>query len=1107
MRSIFAVVAVGLSTIGLAMADQAPGKIRISVAVPTESLESALQAYSRETGFHIVYISEDVRSRHSGEAAGKLTVDEALTRILGGTGLTYHFLDAHTISIVPVGRAAAGASGQPRGRPAAKPGSGRAGAAPSSAAFRVARVDGGGDPEGASSAMNATARGSDHKRAETLQTVVVTGSLVSRSNFDTPNPVQVISAKEMVQSGYTDISTVLRNISVNGASTLSQSFSFAGAAGGSGVSLRGLSVGDTLVLIDGERTIPYPLLDDTERSFVDLSSIPFMAVESVQVDKNGASAVYGSDAIAGVVNVILRKQFQGFTLSGETGTSQHGDATMEHFGFIGGHGDLAVDGYNWYVSGEFRHQDDVLASHRSGLWDTLDWTPYGGTYGGFANLGVGAADNPFFPYPATTTGYLVDPATGKVANYLPGCDAQSQSINRCAAIYPGSLLQPPTTRVDMIGKFTRKLGDDWTFGLQASWFESSSREIEGYNTGTGYPSGLFGFAFGPGMPFGVNPISQLTSPNIITVPTSNPMYPTSTCPMSGTGAYASGDPSWCGNPLALVYNFPEIGPITLDTDTNTYRLLANLDGTAGGWKMHATAGAMYARMAYKESGQLEPAALQAALNSGYVVGSSSGMSLFAPVMESTPWSELDLVDVHGQHKLFDLPGGPLELAIGAQYVKKVQDQHAASTAAAGEQLESGGPIYVIGTQKDAAAFVELDGKPVEPLEIDAAGRYDRYQGVGSAFTPQVGMKFTPWQWISLRGTWGEGFRAPSAAEGGQSGVAFTAGGYTDPVLCPAAIPNGTVAGPGDFPSQCGFSLQGFIAANPHLQSVRSTNSTIGFILRPLRDMSATVDYYDVRLTNDILTGFEAGGLAGGYGTVFRGAPLILPYCPTSETNGCSNSQLVSATTPSGTILVASYPYINAGSTRTSGFDLDLKYYYDAGSLGGFTGEATWTHLLTYQLTVAGQTYELAGTHGPSGISGDTGNPRDRGTLQVSWQRGALTLAPSLNFIGHFSITDPSSGIPSCGSALGYFGRFINGVTPQNSQYCSVKYFLETNLYAAYQLSGNLQVRASITNLLNKQPPVDVQTYGGGSNYYPYDPAMEQDGAVGRFFTIGATLDF
>jgi iron complex outermembrane receptor protein len=939
-----------------------------------------------------------------------------------------------------------------------------------------------------------------------LQEVVITGSLIQRADLETPNPVQVISNKDLVQSGYTDISHVLQNISANGASTLSQSFSFAFAAGAAGVSLRGLAVGDTLVLIDGERTVPYPLLDDNQRSFVDIASIPFMAVQSVQVDKNGASAVYGSDAIAGVVNVLLRKEYQGFTMSGETGTSEHGDGTLEHFGFIGGMGNLESDGYNWYLSGEFRHEDQILASHRHGLWDTLDWTPYGGTYGGFANLGVGSAYNPFFPYPATTTGYLANPSSGSIVDYLPGCDALSQSMNRCTAIYPGSQLQPPTTRINMIGKFTKKLAGDWTLGLQASWFESSSQEIEGYNAGTaptGALSGLFAFTFGPGQPLGVNPASQLTSPNIITVPSSNPMYPTS--------CNAATDPdkcSWFGSPLALLYNFPEIGPIAILTNTNTYRLLANLDGTAAGWKIHTTAGAMYARMSYKESGQLEPAALQTALNNGYVVGSSSGINLFAPVMESTPWSELDLIDVHGQHSLFDLPGGPVEFVIGAQYYKKVQDEHAPLTAAAGTQIENGGPIFVIGTEKDAAAFTEIDARPIKQLELDAAGRYDHYQTFGGAATPQLGFKFTPWHVVTLRGTWGKGFRAPSAAEGGQSGETFGAGSYTDPILCPTASPGSGLTGPGDFPSQCGFPLTGFQNANPHLQNVKSTNWTAGIILQPIEAVSATFDYYNVKVTNDIISGFEAGGFAAGYGTLLRGAPVILPYCnPTTNPGGCTNSQLTNATTPAGTILVASYPYINAGSTHTSGFDVDLKAHYDAGRFGRLTGEVSWTHLLTYQLTVNGNTFELAGTHGPSGISGDTGNPKDRGTLDVSWAKGPLTITPSLNFVGHFSITDPSSGIPDCASALGYFGRFINGVTPQNSQYCSVKYFLETNLYAAYQMNDSFQVHGSITNLFNKQPPVDIQTYGGGSNFYPYDAAMHQDGAVGRFFTVGFTYEF
>ena len=179
----------------------------------------------------------------------------------------------------------------------------------------------------------------------------------------------------------------------------------------------------------------------------------------------------------------------------------------------------------------------------------------------------------------------------------------------------------------------------------------------------------------------------------------------------------------------------------------------------------------------------------------------------------------------------------------------------------------------------------------------------------------------------------------------------------------------------------------------------------------------------------------------------------------------------------------------------------------AGRFGLFTAQATWTHLLTYQLTAGGQTFELAGTQGPSGISGDTGNPKDRATLTVSWEKGPFTLSPSLEFTGHFNIVDPSSGVDTCSQALGFIGYITSGVSSKNSGLCSVGYFLLTNVYGAYQVNGHLQLHASVLNLFNKQPPIDVQTYGGGTYSYPYDPAFDQAGAVGRFFEVGATYNF
>jgi iron complex outermembrane recepter protein len=919
--------------------------------------------------------------------------------------------------------------------------------------------------------------------ANQLQTIVITGSLIARTSIETPSPVQVLSAKDLISSGYTDVSDVLRNMSANGANTLSQSFSFAFATGASGISLRGLTLGDTLVLVDGERTVPYPLLDDNERSFVDLSSIPFTAIQQIQVEKDGGSALYGSDAIAGVVNVILRKEYQGFHITTEAGTSQHWDGTTEHIGFIGGHGDLGSDGYNWYLSGDLRHQDDILASNRSGLWDNLNWLPWGGY-----NRIPGANDpteNANVPYPATSTGYLINPNTtsGMPFAYFPGCDAVSQQFDRCEFSNPAAQLQPADTNIDLLGKFTKELGGDWQFGLQASWFDSRSQQIAHYTQDINFAGGT-GYAVG-----GISLISLYPGQAPAAV-----SYPITTVP-----ANYPGNPFGVAAPL--IYNWPELGSSPqITVNTNTYRLLASLSGTAAGWQIEGTAGAMYAKLDQWTYGFFEPSVMQNALNNLYPLGSTSGAATFAPAEQTTPTSQLDLIDVHGTHELFAMPGGPLDVALGVQWFKELHDETAPPTVESGYQ--AGDPIYVIGTEYDRAAFVELSGNPIKALNIDAQARYDNYQTFGSDTTPKIGVKFTPWKWIGLRGTWGKGFRAPSAAEGISSGEAFGEGGIADPALCPnAAVANA----PGNYPSQCAFALTGVLTANPHLKDVTSTNWTTGLILQPINQVSATVDYYNIKITNDIV---GANSLAGYTGYV-RGPVVTLPYCPASNSGPCSNAQLVPTPTPVGTILFASFPYENASATETSGYDVDFTYHWDAGAVGRFTGEATWTHELTYKLILNGQTYDLAGTHGPASVSGDTGNPKDRINVRLSWNKGPLTITPSMDYVSHFSITDPSAGpaATTCAEALSYNGNFPAGVTAANQNFCTVKYFLETDVYGSYQLTSQLELHASVTNLFNKTPPVDVMTYGSGSYFYPYDAAMHQDGAVGRYFLVGFNYDF
>jgi iron complex outermembrane receptor protein len=910
--------------------------------------------------------------------------------------------------------------------------------------------------------------------APELQEIIVTGSLIKRTDIETPSPVQILSGDQIQQMGYTNISQVLANLSANGQGTLSQSFGQAFASGASGVALRGLTVGDTLVLVDGKRMVDYPISDDNQRSFVDVSAIPFNAIERVEVLKDGASAIYGADAIAGVVNIILKKNYTGTEITAEAGTSQKHDGTTEHLAGITGIGDLASDGYNAYLAIDFHHQDQILAADRHGGFTNLNFS----SLPGGLNTTPGSFGNPNIPYPVSTTGYLINP-NGTDQTFLPGCTASQQMLNQCTTAYHQLQIQPSTGQTNVLAKFTKALAGDWTTSVSASLFNSKAEQVCCSFQGTGFASGgIVNLAVAPG----VNP-AAVAYP-IITVPGTYPGNP-----------YGAAAP--------LVYNFHEIGLPTTLTDTNTYRLVADIKGTAAGWDIDGSLGGMYSRMELKELSLLEPGLVQPALNNGYVIGSGASAaagSLLAPEAIAHPTSTLYIADLHGSRPLFNLPGGPLSLAIGAQFFHKVENDLPPPTVSTG--VQEGNAAFALGSQNDAAAFLEFNAQVVKQLEVDGAVRYDNYNnGVGGATTPKVSVKYKPIEQFVLRGTWGKGFRAPSPAENQQSGNFFGAGSTNDPVLCPNP---GTPNAKGNFPSQCNFGLFGLQQPGKTLAPVKSTNSTVGFIFEPSKMFNVSADYYHIKVTGDIISELQVGGI-GAYTSLVRGPAATLPFC--TANNVCTSSVV----TPVGLAAFGTFPYINAGETQTEGIDVDFQSHFDLGDFGRLTAELNYTHVIEYNQVVNGVTYHLSGTHGPSAISGDTGNPKDRAVFTLSWDKGPMLVSATVNYTSHFSITDPSSAVNTCDQGLLYGGTSAYGghFTPNANvpgYLCTVHTFTVVNLYGRYAVNDHLSVHGSINNVFNREPPIDAQTYGGGGQL-AYDGSLNQDGAVGRFFLAGATYKF
>src|SRR5882672_9060059 len=202
--------------------------------------------------------------------------------------------------------------------------------------------------------------------------------MLHRTEYETESPVTTFTAEQIQQTGLTTISDVVRTISADNSGTLPTAFGIGFAAGAAGVALRGLTVNSTLVLIDGRRAAPYALADDGQRSFVDLNTIPLDAVERIEVLKDGASSIYGADAIAGVVNVILKKQYQGAEVNVEIGKDQHPGGGERRLTASFGTGDLETDRFNAYVNFEFQGDDRILSSDRSFPFNTTDLSSIGG---------------------------------------------------------------------------------------------------------------------------------------------------------------------------------------------------------------------------------------------------------------------------------------------------------------------------------------------------------------------------------------------------------------------------------------------------------------------------------------------------------------------------------------------------------------------------------------------------------------------------------------------------------------------------------------------------------------------------------------------------------
>jgi iron complex outermembrane recepter protein len=892
--------------------------------------------------------------------------------------------------------------------------------------------------------------------------VVVTGSRVLRTDTETPSPVQIITRDDLERSGQKNIGDVLRQVSADNQGSLSSAFTAGFAAGAAGISLRGLGLNSTLVLLNGRRMTNYGLADDGARTFVDLNSLPLEAVERVEVVKDGASAIYGSDAVAGVVNIILRETYKGASLSADLGQSTESDGALTRVDGSWGMGDLQSDRYNFFVTSELSREQAIMQRDRRDYLGTNDLSRFGffdnrrGAFAqGFDSFFV--TDQPGFNR-STPYGAVAIPNT-------PAGIGHYANLASCPEIGPSGMclwddidfiqVQPRTERVNVYARGNYKLTDNMTGYLEAGWFHSKVEAI-------GTPGNLFdGGVYNPADP--ANPLVVHTA----VLPANHPDNP-------------------FGEDLNVRQVTTFLGGRNFTTNNDVERFVLGVKGAAfSDWTYDVGGAYVDTSLHRTQTGFINFDAMQAALDNGTFRFDPSLMSQetidsFSPLLKDNPKNSLLMFDGSLTGSLFDLPGGRLGVAVGTEWRKeKTETPPVPGTETS--QIVGLGYSAFSADRDVSAAYIELNAPVLKSVEVDAAFRHDHYSDYGNSNTPKVGVKWQPIPQVALRGTYAEAFRAPGPTESGNA-------------------------------SSLGFTNIAIVSiGDPSVKPETAKNYTYGIVLQPFSGTSATVDYYRIDRRNEITPADQA--------TILAGIPVT--GAPSSNVPGAVPKSFAYYD-DEGNLSAVSGPYANLNSTRTRGLDIDLRQTFDLGP-ERFQARALWTRVFHFERTLAdGTKLEYADTHGPFVLSSAGGTPRDRGTLEVTWVHNDASLTARANYVSGMQLIDHQGEVlqnfdgnayitSTFESSGGYFVANPNGLVcavynPDGTPFhgdCRMPSFTTIDLVGKMAFGQHLDVSASVANLFDRMAPFDPYTYGGLN----YNPAFDQAGALGRYMTVSARYRF
>jgi len=782
-----------------------------------------------------------------------------------------------------------------------------------------------------------------------LQRVEITGSSIKRLDAETALPVQVIRREDIDKAGVTTAAELLGKVSASAAGlTDGASFSdISGQRGFNGANLRGIGVSSTLVLLNGRRLANFA--SPGANAGVDLNAIPAAAIARVEVLKDGASAIYGTDAIGGVINFITRADYTGADVSVYGSATQHGGAGKTMATLSGGTGKLTEQGYNVFAVLDYQDNRPLRSSQR-------DWI--GSAYQPDINLDVGSSNT----YPANVRRVKANgsPTGPRLNPSAPGCNppatvyAPGSFVGSQACLYDymqDTEIFPESKRLSLLTRGELELGGGHTLFAEA--LHNVTRST--YR------------------------ISPLTITNL-NYPLAGQYYPHSLIASNKTD-------------LRVSLRLAEAGNRTNEVESTAQRLLLGAKGTLAGWDYNTALNHSVNTVDDQYiDGYVRTSAFDSAFATGKInpfgASGAEGQSLLqaAKINDAARQSRgtTNVFDAKATRDLFAMAGGNAAIAVGGEYRKEKMRFTPSALLAAGEIRGDGAASGFAGERSVKAVYAELNLPLLAGLETQLALRHDRYSDFGGTTNPKLGLRWQPAKQAVLRASYGEGFRAPSLSDlYNPPRTGQTNGIYNDPLGC---IRSGAIDNTNN-PDYCGLQPDKLLGGRAGLQPETSKQFSAGVVLEPQRNLTATLDYWKIRKQNVIVAP------EGSYFTdPVRNAAFIA--------RGAADPALPGIPGP---ILSIDSRLRNIGSLETSGLDLGLNWR-SAGSPWGRLGIGlNGTYVLDY-VTREADAPEL---NGAGVFANDQVVQRWRHTLSIDYDLGPWSATLQQTFYSHYRDQNPN----------------------------------------------------------------------------------------------------